>query len=114
MNSKVTGEGADEEDEVQKKIIAVFTYKKRLLSIDVKTKVVQHVPRINLRHLNFKKFQISVSCKQNPVWFGHWALFVNNRQGGGLIPDGRHVGFTWSFNYGDLKSFIHLQMSRSN
>ena len=35
-------------------------------------------------------------------------------KGGGLIPDGRHVGFTWSFNYGDLKSFIHLQMSRSN
>ena len=35
-------------------------------------------------------------------------------KGGGLIPDGRHVGFTWSFNYGDLKSFVHLPMPRSN
>ena len=31
----------------QKKSIAIFTYKQRLLSIDMKTKVVQHVPRIN-------------------------------------------------------------------
>ena len=26
------------------------------------------------------KGPVSVSCKQNPVWFGHWALFVDNRQ----------------------------------
>ena len=42
MNSKVTGEGA--EDEV-KKSIAIFGNKQRLLSINMKTKVVQHVKR---------------------------------------------------------------------
>ena len=46
MTSKVTGEG----DGVQKNI-AIFGYKQRLLSIRMKTKVVQHVPRI------FTKFQ---------------------------------------------------------
>ena len=47
MNSKLTGEG---EAEV-KKIIVIFTYNQCLLSIDMKTKVVQHVPRINLQVL---------------------------------------------------------------
>ena len=41
MNSKVTGKG-DAAVEVKKKIIDIFTYKQRLLSIDMKTKVVQH------------------------------------------------------------------------
>ena len=41
MNSKVTGEGDDEG--VQKKTIAIFGYIQRLLSLDMKTKVVQHV-----------------------------------------------------------------------
>ena len=41
MNSKVTGEGGAEED--VKKSIAIFGYKQRLLSIEMKTKVVQHV-----------------------------------------------------------------------
>ena len=40
MNSKVTGEG---DEEVKKKNIDIFTYKQRLLSINMKTKVVQHV-----------------------------------------------------------------------
>ena len=44
MNSKLTGEG---EAEV-KKIIVIFTYNQCLLSIDMKTKVVQHVLRIIL------------------------------------------------------------------
>ena len=48
MNSKVTGEGDDDDDDVQKKTIAIFGYKQRLLSIDIKTKVVQHVPRIEI------------------------------------------------------------------
>ena len=40
MTSKVTGEG----DEVEvKKSIAIFGYKQRLLSIDMKKKLVQHV-----------------------------------------------------------------------
>ena len=39
MTSKLTGEG---EAEV-KKNIAIFGYKQRLLSIDMKTKLVQHV-----------------------------------------------------------------------
>ena len=46
------GTGADAA-EVKKNHIAIFTYKQWLLSIDVKTEVVQHVPRINLSHFNF-------------------------------------------------------------
>ena len=47
MNSKLTGEGDDDDEEEDvKKNIAIFTYKQWLLSIDMKTKVVQHVPRI--------------------------------------------------------------------
>ena len=44
MNSKVTGSGAaaDDGDDV-KKSIAIFGYKQRLLSLEMKTKVVQHV-----------------------------------------------------------------------
>ena len=41
MTSKLTGEGA-EEGEV-KKSIAIFAYKQRILSIEMKTKLVQHV-----------------------------------------------------------------------
>ena len=40
MNSKVTGEGAAEG---VKKSIAIFAYTQRLLSIQMKTKLVQHV-----------------------------------------------------------------------
>ena len=47
MNSKVTGEGDDDEEAVQKKSIAIFGYIQRLLSLDMKTKLVQHVPKIN-------------------------------------------------------------------
>ena len=41
MNSKLTGEGDEDEDD--KKTIAFFGYKQRLLSIEMITKVVQHV-----------------------------------------------------------------------
>ena len=41
MNSSVTGEGAGAG--VKKKTIAIFAYKQQILSIDVKTKIVQHV-----------------------------------------------------------------------
>ena len=41
MIDKLTGEGG--EDEEVKKIINIFNFKQRLLSIDIKTKVVQHV-----------------------------------------------------------------------
>ena len=40
MNSKLTGEG---DAAVKKKLIAIFAYKQRLLSLDMKTKLVQHV-----------------------------------------------------------------------
>ena len=40
MNSKLTGEG---DDDVPKNSIAIFGYKQRLLSLDMKTKLVQHV-----------------------------------------------------------------------
>ena len=41
MNSKLTGES--DKAAVPKKNIAIFGYKQLLLSIDMKTKVVQHV-----------------------------------------------------------------------
>ena len=41
MTSKLTGEGG--EDVEVKKSIAIFAYKQRLLSIEMKTKLVQHV-----------------------------------------------------------------------
>ena len=44
MTPKLTGAG--DVDAVPKKTIAIFGYKQRLLSLDMKTKVVQHVPRI--------------------------------------------------------------------
>ena len=43
MTPKLTGEG--DVDAVPKKTIAIFGYKQRLLSIDTKAKVVQHVER---------------------------------------------------------------------
>ena len=45
MNSKLTGEGDDDEEDEDdvKKTIAIFGYKQRLLSIEMKTKLVQHV-----------------------------------------------------------------------
>ena len=45
MNSKVTGEGAaaDDDGDDVKKSIAIFGYKQRILSIEMKTKLVQHV-----------------------------------------------------------------------
>ncbi len=45
MNSKVTGEGAAAAaaDDDVKKNIDIFNFKQRILSIDMKTKVVQHV-----------------------------------------------------------------------
>ena len=64
MTSKLTGEG--DEGEVPKKTIAIFGNKQRLLSIDMKTKVVQHVPRIvfkvfkffNSKFSGFQVFQV--------------------------------------------------------
>ena len=56
MNSKLTRYG-DEDDEVVKKSIAIFGYK--LLSIDMKTKVVQHVLRIIFNI--FTVFKLSIS-----------------------------------------------------
>ena len=43
MNSKLTEEG---DADVKENHIAIFGYKQWLLSLDMKTKVVQHVPRI--------------------------------------------------------------------
>ena len=43
MNSKLTGEGDAAAAEAVKKSIAIFGYKQRLLSLDMKTKLVQHV-----------------------------------------------------------------------
>ena len=43
MTPKLTGEGAEAAAEAVKKSIAIFGYKQRLLSIEMKTKLVQHV-----------------------------------------------------------------------
>ena len=43
MNPKLTASGVEEA--AVKKNIAIFGYKQRLLTIDMKTKVVQHVGR---------------------------------------------------------------------
>ena len=43
MTSKLTGEGDDGEVDDVNKSIAIFGYKQRLLSIEMKTKLVQHV-----------------------------------------------------------------------
>ena len=43
MRSKLTGEGGAEAE--VKKSIAIFAYKQRILSIEMKTKLVQHVER---------------------------------------------------------------------
>ena len=52
MIGKLTGLG---EAEVQKKTIAIFGYKQRHLSLDMKTKVVQHLPKIIFNiYKNFK------------------------------------------------------------
>ena len=47
MNSNVTGKGGGAE--VPKKSVAIFGY--------MKTKVVQHVPRINLSYFKFQIFK---------------------------------------------------------
>ena len=52
MASTVTGEG-DTVGVLEKGFMGIFNSKERLLSLDMKTKVVQHVPRINLSHFNF-------------------------------------------------------------
>ena len=38
---------------VQKKTIAIFTYKHSVFSLDMKTKVARHVPRINIKHWTY-------------------------------------------------------------
>ena len=46
-----------------KKSIDIFNFKQRLLSLDMKSKVVQHFPKINLSHFNFWIFNL------NFFWF---------------------------------------------
>ena len=60
MNSNVSGSGVEED---VKKNIAIFAYKQRILSIEMKTKLVQHVPRINLSHFNFQLGTSSMNSK---------------------------------------------------
>ena len=55
MTSKVTGVG--DEEEVVKKTIAFFGYKQRPLSIEMKTKVVQHVLRIIFNVFKFSSIE---------------------------------------------------------
>ena len=52
MIGLVTGTGA-EAAVVKKNTIAIFTYKHSVFSLDMKTKVVQHVPVININTLTY-------------------------------------------------------------
>ena len=64
MNSYVTGKGAaavhkvlsKKSIDVKKKSIDIFNFKQRLLSLDMKTKVVQHKIFKNFKKFNFLKF----------------------------------------------------------
>ena len=47
------------------KSIAIFTEKQRLLSIDMKTKVVQHVPRIKLDNLTLLSIDMKTKVVQH-------------------------------------------------
>ena len=70
MTSKVTGEGDVVDVDDVKKNIDIFTYKQRLLSLDMKTKVVQHVPRIIFhvfKIFKFSSFQVFKFSKHS--WF---------------------------------------------
>ena len=49
MTGHVTGTGAVVAG--VKKNIAIFTYKHSVFSLDMKTKLVENVPRINIKHL---------------------------------------------------------------
>ena len=60
MIGKLTGEGVDDDADV-KKIIGIFNFKQRILSVDLKTKVVQHILRIIFNVFKFSNF----SCFQN-------------------------------------------------
>ena len=66
-----------EAEAVQKKSIAIFDKKQRLLSLDMKTKVVQHVPRIIFNIYKILKFQKGLlhllsRCAANPYGHNSW------------------------------------------
>ena len=75
MISKLKGKGAAKSfvkktHGCPKKSIAIFGYKQSLLSIHMKTKVVQHVPRIILNVLPFSPFSNSgIPASQRPSDF---------------------------------------------
>ena len=58
----------------QKKTITIFGYKQRLLSINMKTKVVQHVPRIKISiwPLTFDIWHVIDSMTNNHFWAYTW------------------------------------------
>ena len=71
MIGKLAGEG-DEVAEVKK---LFFNFKQRQLSIDIKTKVVEHVPRIIfnvLKVFNFSKFSGSQRLSDFQKCFYFW------------------------------------------
>ena len=66
MTPKLTGEGAEAEAEV-KKSIAIFANKQRLLSIDIKTKLVQHVLTIIFKVI--KVIKVFNNIQTLEFWF---------------------------------------------
>ena len=63
----VTGTGAAAAVAV-KKSIAIFTYKHSLFSPDMKTKLVEHVPRIKIMHLTYMSYMTSYFGEENKLF----------------------------------------------
>ena len=67
--------------------IAIFTFKQRLLSLDMKTKVVQHVPRINISiwHLKLDIWHSLLSIDMKTKVVQHvWRIKLDNLTTGQL------------------------------
>ena len=56
MTGKLTGTGMAAVAVVKKSIV-IFTYKHSVFSLDMKTKVARHVPRIAFQNFKISKFQ---------------------------------------------------------
>ena len=65
---------------MSKKSIAIFGYKQWHLRLDMKTKVVQHVPRINLSYLKFQIFKFFKNFQFSNFWkFSNFQTFSGSQ-----------------------------------
>ena len=64
---------------MSQKSIAIFGKKQRLLSIDMKTKVVQHVPRIIFNVSKFSNFQVFQNIPSSKLLYDIQAFLAGNQ-----------------------------------